>query len=139
MRGHGHWHGDRSQTTLWEISSRKQDAATVHGTQKPVECMRRPIENNSAPGEAVYESFSGSGTTIIAAEIAGRACHAVELDPRYVDVDVRRWQAFTGRQAVLERDGRPFAAIHGGPAGRGWCMMPSTSTGQRGAAPAAAG
>jgi DNA modification methylase len=111
VRGHGHWHGDRSQTTLWEISSRKQDAATVHGTQKPVECMRRPIENNSAPGEAVYESFSGSGTTIIAAEIAGRACHAVELDPRYVDVDVRCWQAFTGRQAVLERDGRPFAAI----------------------------
>ena len=83
----------------------------MHGTQKPVECMRRPIENNSAPGEAVYEPFSGSGTTIIAAEMAGRACHAVELDPRYVDVAVRRWQAFTGRQAVLERDGRPFAAI----------------------------
>jgi DNA modification methylase len=111
VRGHGHWHGDRSQTTLWEISGRKQDAATVHGTQKPVECMRRPIENNSAPGEAVYEPFSGSGTTIIAAEMAGRACHAVELDPRYVDVAVRRWQAFTGEAAVLERDGRPFAAI----------------------------
>jgi DNA modification methylase len=111
VRGHGHWHGDRSQTTLWEISGRKQDAATVHGTQKPVECMRRPILNNSAPGEAVYEPFSGSGTTIIAAEITGRACHAVELDPRYVDVAVRRWQAFTGGAAVLERDGRRFAAI----------------------------
>ena len=109
--GNGHWHGDRSQTTLWEISGRKQDAATVHGTQKPVECMRRPIVNNSAPGDAVYEPFSGSGTTIIAAEMTGRACHAVELDPLYVDVAVRRWQAFTGGAAVLESDGRPFAAI----------------------------
>ena len=109
--GRGHWQGDRSQTTLWEISGRNQDAATVHGTQKPVECMRRPIENNSAPGGAVYEPFSGSGTTIIAAEITGRACHAVELDPLYVDVAVRRWQAFTGHVAVLERDGRPFAAV----------------------------
>ena len=71
VRGHGHWHGDCSQTTFWEISGRKQDAATVHGTQKPVECMCWPIENNSAPGEAVYEPFSGSGTTIIAAEMAG--------------------------------------------------------------------
>ena len=109
--GNGHWHGDRSQTTLWEISGRKQDAATVHGTQKPVECMRRPILNNSAPGDAVYEPFSGSGTAIIAAEMTGRACHAVELDPLYVDVAVRRWQAFTGDAAVLESDGRPFAAI----------------------------
>jgi DNA modification methylase len=109
--GQGHWQGDRSQTTLWEISGRNQDAATVHGTQKPVECMRKPIENNSAPGSAVYEPFSGSGTTIIAAEVPGRACHAVELDPLYVDVAVRRWQAFTGQAAVLERDGRAFAAV----------------------------
>ena len=109
--GRGHWQGDRSQTTLWEISGRNQDAATVHGTQKPVECMRRPLENNSAPGGAVYEPFSGSGTTIVAAEITGRACHAVELDPLYVDVAVRRWQAFTGHAAALERDGRPFAAV----------------------------
>jgi len=111
VRGHGHWHGDRCQTTLWEISGRKQDAATVHGTQKPVECMRRPILNNSAAGDPVYEPFSGSGTTIIAAEITGRACHAVELDPCYVDVAVRRWQAFAGNAAVVERDGRALAAV----------------------------
>jgi DNA modification methylase len=111
VRGQGHWQGDRSQTTLWEIASRNQDAATVHGTQKPVECMRRPIENNSAPGDAVYEPFSGSGTTIIAAEITGRVCRAIELDARYVDVAVRRWQAFTGKMAVLEHDGRAFDAI----------------------------
>ena len=61
--------------------SRGQDAATVHGTQKPVECMRRPIENNSSPGQAVYEPFCGSGTTIIAAEMTGRACHADRARP----------------------------------------------------------
>jgi DNA modification methylase len=58
----GHWSGDRKQTTLWNIPSRDQDAATVHGTQKPVECMRRPMLNNSSLGQAVYEPFSGSGS-----------------------------------------------------------------------------
>ncbi|WP_103256403.1 site-specific DNA-methyltransferase [Tabrizicola aquatica] len=107
----GHWSGDRKQTTLWSIPSRDQDAATVHGTQKPVECMRRPMLNNSSPGQAIYEPFSGSGTSIIAAESCGRHCHAVELDPAYVDVAVERWQAFTGREAVLDGDGRSFAAV----------------------------
>lgn len=107
----GHWSGDRKQTTLWSIPSRDQDAATIHGTQKPVECMRRPIENNSSAGQAVYEPFCGSGTTLIAAEMTGRACHALELDPAYVDVAVLRWQAFTGQPAVLQGDGRGFAEI----------------------------
>jgi DNA modification methylase len=106
--GTGHWSGDRKQSTVWSITSRGQDAETVHGTQKPVECMRRPIENNSSPGQAVYEPFSGSGTTIIAAEMTGRACHAIELSPAYVDVAVQRWQSFTGEQAVLDGDGRSF-------------------------------
>ena len=83
----------------------------MHGTQKPVECMRRPIENNSSPGQAVYEPFLGSGSTIIAAEMTGRACHAIELSPAYVDVAVQRWQAFTGQHAVLESDGRSFPEI----------------------------
>lgn len=73
--------------------------------------MRRPILNNSNPGQAIYEPFSGSGTTLIAAEMEGRACHAVELSPAYVDVAVLRWQAFTGQQAVLESTGQPFAAV----------------------------
>jgi DNA modification methylase len=111
VKGAGHWSGDRKQTTLWQIASRGQDAETVHGTQKPVECMRRPIENNSSPGQAVYEPFCGSGTTIIAAEMSGRACHAVELSPAYVDVAVRRWQDFTGQHAVLEGDGRLFHEV----------------------------
>jgi DNA modification methylase len=101
VRKKGHWAGDRKQTTLWQIASRDQDAETVHGTQKPVECMRRPILNNSSPGQTVYEPFLGSGTTVIAAETVGRACLAMELNPAYVDVSLQRWQAFTGRKAEL--------------------------------------
>ena len=111
VRGKGHWSGDRKQSTLWQIAHRDQDATTVHGTQKPVECMRRPILNNSSPGQAVYEPFCGSGTTLIAAQTTGRACHAVELDPAYVDVAVLRWQAFTGETAMLDGDGRSFAEV----------------------------
>jgi DNA modification methylase len=75
--------------------------------------MRRPMLNNSAPGQAIYEPFSGSGTCIIAAETTGRCCYALELDPAYVDVAVLRWQAFTGEAAVLEADGRTFAEVAG--------------------------
>jgi len=108
VRGKGHWSGDRKQSTLWTIPNRDQDTATVHGTQKPVDCMRRPILNNSSTGQAIYEPFCGSGTTIIAAETTGRTCHAVEFDPAYVDVAVRRWEAFTGRAATLAGDDRTF-------------------------------
>lgn len=104
------WHGDRSQSTLWSIKAR-EDSGHGHSTQKPVECMRRPIENNSSPGQAVYEPFSGSGTTIIAAEMTGRSCLAIELSPAYVDVAVQRWQDFTGQQAVLEATGQTFAEV----------------------------
>ncbi|MDP5306248.1 site-specific DNA-methyltransferase [Paracoccus spongiarum] len=110
VRGSGHWSGDRRQTTLWQIPGRDQDATTVHGTQKPVDCMRRPILNNSSPGQAIYEPFCGSGTSVIAAQTTGRSCLAMELDPAYVDVALIRWQAFTGLQAVLG-DGRDFASV----------------------------
>jgi DNA modification methylase len=110
-KGKGHWAGDRKQTTLWQIANKDQDAATVHGTQKPVECMRRPILNNSSPGQAVYEPFMGSGTTLIAAETTGRICYGVELNPTYVDVAIERWQAFTGEEAVLLDSGETFAAL----------------------------
>jgi DNA modification methylase len=109
--GKGHWAGDRKQTTLWQIANKDQDAETVHGTQKPVECMRRPILNNSSPGQAVYEPFMGSGTTLIAAETTGRVCLGIELNPAYVDVAVERWQSFTGQLAVLDGDGRTFAGV----------------------------
>jgi DNA modification methylase len=108
----GHWQGARDQATLWPISAGgDEDEATIHGTQKPVECMRRPIVNNSAPGDAVYEPFCGSGSTIIAAETTGRACFAMEIDPRYVDVAIRRWQVFTGQAAVLAGEDRVFDDI----------------------------
>ena len=108
--GTGHWAGDRKQTTVWQIDKPRK-SETGHSTQKPIECMKRPIENNSSPGQAVYEPFSGSGTTIIAAEMTGRACYAIELNPAYVDVAVKRWQEFTGQMATLEGDGRTFAEI----------------------------
>jgi DNA modification methylase len=111
VRTKGHWTGDRKQTTLWTIPSGGQDTDTVHGTQKPVECMRRPMLNNSKPGDVVYEPFLGSGTTLIAAEGIGRTCCAMELDPLYADVAVRRWQAFTDKQATLLADGRTFETI----------------------------
>jgi DNA modification methylase len=111
VRTKGHWTGDRKQTTLWTIPSGGQDTDTVHGTQKPVECMRRPMLNNSEPGDTVYEPFLGSGTTLIAAESIGRVCLAIEIDPLYVDVAVRRWEAFTGKQAALQADGRTFDAV----------------------------
>jgi DNA modification methylase len=103
----GHYAGDRKQTTLWQIA-KPQKSETGHSTQKPVECMRRPILNNSSPGQAVYEPFSGSGTTIIACEETGRACYAIELNPAYVDVAVKRWQDFTGQQATLEATGQTY-------------------------------
>jgi DNA modification methylase len=102
----GHYVGGRKQTTVWDIEKPRK-SETGHSTQKPVECMKRPIENNSSAGQAVYEPFSGSGTTIIAGEMTGRSIHAIELNPAYVDVAVIRWQDFTGEKAVHE-DGRLF-------------------------------
>ena len=111
VRSKGNWTGDRKQTTLWTVTSGGQDTKTAHGTQKPVECMRRPIRNNSCAGQAVYDPFLGSGTTLIAAQTTGRVCLALELDPAYADVAIRRWQAFTGEQATRPADGLSFDDI----------------------------
>ncbi|HEY7299473.1 MAG TPA: site-specific DNA-methyltransferase [Xanthobacteraceae bacterium] len=111
VRKKGNWTGDRKQTTLWTIPSRGQDTETVHSTQKPVECLRRPILNNSSPGDAIYDPFLGSGTTVIAAEATGRTCFGMEIDPLYVDLAVRRWQAFSGAKATLQSDGRAFDTV----------------------------
>jgi DNA modification methylase len=97
---------------------KKQDIVSGHGTQKPIECMKRPIVNNSQPGDAVYDPFCGSGTTIIAAEMTGRRALAIEIEPRYVDVAVRRWEGFTQKRAVLaagELDMTAAAAARGVP------------------------
>ena len=106
----GHYVGGRKQTTVWDIN-KPLKSETGHSTQKPVECMKRPIENNSSPGQAVYEPFSGSGTTIIAGEMTGRCIYAMELSPAYVDVAIKRWQDFTGEKAKLEDSGEIFPTI----------------------------
>jgi len=109
--GQGHWQGARDQTTIWSIDGKDEDQNTSHSTQKPAECMARAIRNNSKLGDGVYEPFLGSGTTIIAAEIEQRCCYAIELSPEYVDVAVLRWQAFTGKDAVLEGSDSTYAAV----------------------------
>lgn len=101
----GHWQGDRKQTTVWEIQSLNPTGGTKeervgHGTQKPVECMRRPIVNNSSAGQGVYDPFLGSGSTLIACETEGRACYGMELEPAYCDMVITRWEAATGHKAV---------------------------------------
>ena len=90
-------------TTVWEIPSR-DDAGHGHGTQKPVECMARPMRNHHAA--AIYDPFLGSGTSLIAAEQLGRRCIGVELNPTYCQLDIDRWEAFTGSKAVKVGDAR---------------------------------
>jgi len=101
------WAGDRKQTTVIEEASPNDpygrsklpngDTFTNHGTQKPIECMERPVRNHHGD---VYDPFVGSGTSLIAATRLGRRCFAVDIDPVYVDVAVQRWENFTGEKAV---------------------------------------
>jgi DNA modification methylase len=112
------WYGDRKQSTLWEVSNlnpfgsgKPSDIATGHGTQKPVEVMRRPIVNHTERGELIYDPFLGSGSTLVAAEDSGRICYGLEIDPVYVDVIVLRWQQLTKKAAILDGDGRTFDEI----------------------------
>jgi DNA modification methylase len=111
------WHGDRTQTTVWQVQNLnpmggdRNESVTGHSTQKPVELMRRPIVNHTSTGQAVYDPFMGSGTTIIAAETTARVCYGVEINPLYVDMVIRRWQTFTGKEATRLADGRTFAEL----------------------------
>ncbi|MBL8668880.1 MAG: site-specific DNA-methyltransferase [Rhodospirillales bacterium] len=110
--GEARWQGARDQSTVWHIGGNgEDDAQTVHGTQKPVACMLRPMLNNSARGDGVYEPFAGSGSTLIAAESCGRQCLAMEIEPAYCDVIVTRWQNRSGQPAILDGDGRSFAEL----------------------------
>src|SRR5262249_34143852 len=100
-RSSANWCGDRSQTTLWTVTTGPEDAdKNDHGTPKPVELMRKPMSNHTHSGALVYDGFLGSGTTLIAAETCGRVCLGIEIDPHYVDVSIRRWQNFTGQKAI---------------------------------------
>ena len=85
---------------MWNI--KKPQKNDLHPTMKPVELVERAIRNSSRPGNVVLDPFGGSGTTLIAAEKSGRVARLIELDPKYVDVIVRRWEEFTGQQAIRE-------------------------------------
>src|SRR5258705_10928588 len=112
------WFGKAGEnSTVWEVASPKfimggsDEAKFDRPTQKPLELMRRPILNHTKRGELVYEPFLGSGTTLAAAEMTERVCYGLELDPKYVDVVIGRWQTLTGQKATLDGDGRSFDEI----------------------------
>ncbi len=112
------WYGKAGEnSTIWNSPSPKfimggsDETKWDHPTQKPVELMRRPILNHLRRGELVYDPFLGSGTTLAAAELTERVCYGLELDPKYVDVVVSRWQSLSGKKATLDADGRTFEEI----------------------------
>lgn len=104
-----HWCGDRDQGDVWNI--KKPQKNDLHPTMKPVELVERAIRNSCRPGNVVLDPFGGSGTTLVAAEKSGRVARMIELDPKYVDVIVRRWQGWTGKQATRESDGALFDLV----------------------------
>ena len=104
--GERHWCGDRDQGDVWQI--KKPQKNDLHPTMKPVELVERAIRNSSRPGDVVLDPFGGSGSTLIAAEKSGRRARLIELDPKYVDVIVRRWQDFSGGEATRLGDGVAF-------------------------------
>jgi DNA modification methylase len=118
----GHWAGDRAQSTLWQINNGlsqfggrpEGEEVTGHGTQKPIECMRKPIVNNSFMGDAIYEPFSGSGTTFCAAESVGRVCYGLEIDPGYTAIALQRMQDM-GLQPCLVTEAPLSASATGSP------------------------
>jgi DNA modification methylase len=103
------WYGDKSQSTLWE--EKKPAANRIHPTAKPVELVERALVNSSKAGDIVADLFGGSGSTLIGCELRGRKARLMEIDPKYADCIVRRWQEYTGKQAVLEGDGRSFDQV----------------------------
>ena len=108
--GAGHlWASDRKQTTILEFDRPSRNGE--HPTMKPVALFEYQLLNNTKGGDIVLDSFGGSGTTLIAAEKNGRVARLMELDPKYCDVIVKRWQDFTGKKATLESDGREFDEV----------------------------
>lgn len=120
-KGHKHnWQGARDQATVWQIKNNNSfgnatpEKTWGHGTQKPVECMERPIINNTKANDSVYDPFGGSGTTLIACEKTNRKCLMMEISPQYCDTIVLRWQHYSGKKAVLESTGELFEEIGDG-------------------------
>jgi DNA modification methylase len=103
------WYGDKSQSTLWQEN--KPAANRLHPTMKPIELIDRALLNSSKAGDVVADLFGGSGSTLIACERRNRKARLMEIDPKYADVIIRRFHEYTGKQAVLDGDGRTFAEI----------------------------
>ena len=103
------WYGDKSQSTLWE--EKKPAANRIHPTAKPVELIERALLNSSKSGDIVADLFGGSGTTLIACERRNRKARLMEIDPKYADCIVQRYQEYTGKHAVLDSGGRTFEQI----------------------------
>jgi DNA modification methylase len=122
-KGQNHnWQGSRKESTLWQISNlnafgeNKEDERTAHSTQKPLQCMLRPISNNSAKGESVYDPFLGSGTTLLACEQLERKCFGIELDPAYCDIIVERWVKYRkkiGKATTVLKNGNECEDFNG--------------------------
>jgi len=110
-----HWCGDRNQGDVWQI--KKPVKNDLHPTMKPVELVERAIRNSSRPGDVVIDPFGGSGTTMIAAHKSGRKARLIELDPKYVDVIVKRWQDYAGAQALRQSDREAFDTLVSEPGG----------------------
>lgn len=104
-----YWCGARDQGDVWSID--RPSVNDLHPTMKPVELVQPAVRNSSKSPGVVFDPFGGSGSTLIACETTGRRARLIELDPRYVDVIVRRWQDYQGRKAVRESDGREFDRI----------------------------
>jgi len=105
------WYGDKSQSTLWQEN--KPAANRLHPTMKPVELVERALVNSSKAGDVVADLFGGSGSTMIACERRSRKARLLEIDPKYADVIIRRYQEYTGKPAVLDGDGRTFDEVAG--------------------------
>jgi DNA modification methylase len=103
------WYGDKSQSTLWQ--EKKPAANRIHPTAKPVELVERALVNSSKAGDIVADFFGGSGSTLIGCERRGRKARLMEIDPRYADCIIKRWEDYTGKKAVLDGDGRSFSEV----------------------------
>jgi DNA modification methylase len=105
--------GDQSLDSVWAIDwgGKAKIVGNEHPTQKPIEIFARPMRKHTRPGDVCFEPFSGSGSQLIAAEQLNRRCFAIELEPVFVDVAVRRWEALTRNTAVLEGEGRSFEEV----------------------------
>lgn len=111
-KGERYWCGDRAQSDIWTFD--RVPSNKLHPTMKPVPLAKQAISNSSRIGDIILDSFGGSGTTLIACEQTNRRCFMMELEPKYIDTIIRRWQKLTGKSAILESTGKTFNELSGG-------------------------